>query len=326
MSKLPFSLLTEENYNLEMDQLLLRLEQLRQATGTCARIGDQGIYWEYYAPDRGCDKVIFISHGFTESTLEYSELIWYFLRAGYGVFICDHMGHGKSYRLVQETWLTHTTSFSDYIKDLHHLMQKVVIPMSQGKARYLYGHSMGGAIAILYLEQYPDDFQKAVLSSPMVSPSAGDFPDFLGGALASFMCIMGKGEHPIPTQKQFDGEDHWESNNCTTSKARYLWYLNRQREDATLQNSAATYSWAKEAVNVQYPILAQAYSVQIPVLLCQAGLDTIVNLPPQDDLVHLLPKGRKIVYHDAKHEIYRSTNDTLEKFLIDVLNFLAEED
>lgn len=325
MKNLPFPLLSEEHYSEEMSQLMLKLEQLRQASGSCERLPDQGIYWEYYAPDNGCDKVIVISHGFTESTLEYSELIWYFLRAGYGVFICDHMGHGKSYRLVQQTWLTHTASFSEYIKDFHHLITKVVLPRSQGKARYLFGHSMGGAIAILYLEQYHDEFQKAVLSSPMVSPSAGELPDFLGGALASFMCMLGKGEKPIPTQHPFDGQDHWESNNCTTSKARYLWYLNQQRRDLDRQNSAATYSWAKEAVNVQYPILAQAYTVQIPVLLCQAALDTIVNLPPQDDLVHLLPQGRKIVYHDAKHEIYRSANPTLEKFLVDIFAFLDEE-
>ena len=64
--------------------------------------------------------------------------------------------------------------------------------------------------------------------------------------------------------------------------------------------------------------------MQVPVLLCQAELDTIVNLPPQDDLVHLLPKGQKIVYHDAKHDIYRSSNHTLEQFLMDILNFLEE--
>lgn len=324
MKQLPFPLLSEEHYEDEMTHLAYKLEQLRQASGTCERLPHHEIYWEYYAPDAGCDKVVVISHGFTESTLEYSELIWYFLRMGYGVFICDHMGHGKSYRLVQETWLTHTASFSEYIKDFHCLISKVVVPRSEGKTRYLFGHSMGGAIAILYLEQYHDIFQKAVLCSPMVSPSAGDVPDFLGGALANFMCKVGKGKNPIPIQKPFDGQDHWESNNCTTSKARYLWYLNQQRQDLDRQNSTATYAWAKEASNVQYPILAQAHTVQIPVLLCQAALDTIVNLPPQDDLVQLLPKGRKIVYHDAKHEIYRSTNPTLEKFLLDIFTFLEE--
>lgn len=326
MNTLPFTLLSEEHYQAEMDQVLLRLEQLRQASGRSERLPGQGVYWEYYAPDQDCQRVIVISHGFTESTLEYSELTWYFLRMGYGVFLCDHMGHGKSYRLVQQTWLTHTASFSEYVKDFHHLMVQAVLPRSEGKQRYLFGHSMGGAIAALYLEQHPDVFQKAILSSPMVSPSAGDVPDFLGGALANIMVRLGRGERPIATSGPFDGQDRWEENNCTTSKARYLWYLNQQRGDLDRQNSAPTYNWAKEAVNVQYPILAQAHNIQIPVLLCQAGQDTMVNLPPQDDLVNLMPKGRKILYRDAKHEIYRSTNDTLERYLLDLFQFLDEAD
>jgi len=325
MTKLPFPLLPEEGYQQEMEHLVLKLERFRQASGTSARLPERGIHWEYYAPDEGCEAVICISHGFTESVLKHSELIWYFLRAGFGVFICDHMGHGKSYRLLQETWLTHATSFADYIKDFHFWVERTVLPLSRGKKHYLFGHSMGGAIAILYLEQHPGIFGRCVLSAPMVSPSAGELPDFLGGALASFMCMVGQGEKPIPTQGPFSGEDRWETNNCTTSKARYLWYLGEQKKDLQLQNSAATYAWAKEAVNVQYPILAQACTVNTPVLLCQAGLDTIVNLPPQDDLANLLPNCRKIVYRDAKHEIYRSVNETLEKFLIDVISFLREE-
>ncbi len=324
MTQLPFSLLSEEHYQAQMDQVLLWLERLRQATGHCERKPGLGIYWEYYAPDDGCERVVFISHGFTESTLEYSELIWYFLRAGYGVFICDHMGHGKSYRLLEESWLTHVTSFDEYIEDLNHLMEKVVLPRTEGKERFLFGHSMGGAIAMLYLERYPGRFARCVLCSPMVAPLAGNLPVPVGGALANFMCAIGQGERKIPIQKPFDGQDRWESNTGTTSRARYLWYLERQRQDRDRQNSSATYSWAREAVNVRHPILSQAGQVEIPVLLCQASMDTVVQLEPQDELVEQLPQGRKIVYPYAKHEIYRSANPTLETFLLDVLSFLDE--
>lgn len=137
------------------------------------------------------------------------------------------------------------------------------------------------------------------------------------------MCAAGQGEKPLLTQHPFDGVDRFETS-CVTSRARYLWYLERKREDKCRQNSAATYSWAREAIGVQAPILARARTVQIPVLLCQVGLDTVVLLPPQDDLAVLLPRGRKIVYHTAKHEIYRSGNDVLERFLADILSFLAQ--
>ena len=43
VTALPFTLLSEENYNAEMEQVMLRLEQLRQATGICARIENLGI-------------------------------------------------------------------------------------------------------------------------------------------------------------------------------------------------------------------------------------------------------------------------------------------
>lgn len=323
MTALPFSLLPEERYDASMEQVLLRLSQLRAASGVDERIPGQGIYWEQYEPEGGSDRITFISHGFNESTLEYAEMTWYFLRAGYGVFLCDHMGHGRSYRLLEETWLTHAVRFDDYVQDLHHLVTQVVLPRSRGKRRCLFGHSMGGAIAILYLEQYPGDFDRGVLCAPMVVPAAGDFPNALGCAFVRLMYAAGQGEKPLLTQHPFDGADRF-AHGCATSHARYLWYLERKREDVCRQNSAATYSWAREAIGVQYPILARAHTVQVPVLLCQAGLDTVVLLPPQDDLAVLLPLGRKVVYHTAKHEIYRSSNDVLEQFLSDILCFLAQ--
>ncbi|MCC8181816.1 MAG: alpha/beta fold hydrolase, partial [Clostridiales bacterium] len=180
MTALPFSLLPEEDYDRAMEQVLLQLAQRKAASGMDERIPGQGIYWEQYEPEGGSDRMIFISHGFTESTLEYAEMTWYFLQAGYGVFLCDHMGHGRSYRLLKETWLTHAVCFDDYVQDLRHLVTQEVLPRSQGKQRYLFGHSMGGAIAILYLEQYHGDFKKAILSAPMVMPAAGGFPVSLG--------------------------------------------------------------------------------------------------------------------------------------------------
>ncbi|MCD7881926.1 MAG: alpha/beta hydrolase [Clostridiales bacterium] len=323
MTALPFSLLPEEGYNDAMEQVLARLAQRKAASGMDERLPGQGIYWEQYEPEGGSDRVVFISHGFTESTLEYAELTWYFLQAGYGVFLCDHMGHGKSYRLLEETWLHHAVCFDDYVQDLRHLVTQEALPRSRGKRRYLFGHSMGGAIVILYLEQYPGNFDRCVLCAPMVMPAAGGFPNPLGRALVRFMCAAGQGEKPLLTQHPFDGVDRFETS-CVTSRARYLWYLERKREDKCRQNTAATYSWAREAIGVQAPILARARTVQVPVLLCQAGLDTVVLLPPQDDLAVLLPRGRKIVYHTAKHEIYRSGNDVLEQFLSDILGFLAQ--
>ena len=39
---------------------------------------------------------IVISHGFTEFGRKYSEMVWYFLLAGYSVCVFEHRGHGHS--------------------------------------------------------------------------------------------------------------------------------------------------------------------------------------------------------------------------------------
>ena len=44
--------------------------------------------------------IILISHGFCESAEKYKELAWYFYQAGFTVYIPEHCGHGRSYRLT----------------------------------------------------------------------------------------------------------------------------------------------------------------------------------------------------------------------------------
>ena len=46
--------------------------------------------------------VVVISHGFTEGAPKYEEMIYYFLQAGYHVYMPEHMGHGQSYRLTAD--------------------------------------------------------------------------------------------------------------------------------------------------------------------------------------------------------------------------------
>lgn len=61
-------------------------------------------------------------------------------------------------------------------------------------------------------------------------------------------------------------------------------------------------------------------SISIPVLLFQAELDTLVYPGPQEKFVRRLPKG-KLVRVPAKHEIYRSENLILKKYLGKVIQF-----
>lgn len=61
--------------------------------------------------------VIIISHGFTEAAPKYDEMIYYFLKAGYHVYMPEHMGHGQSYRLTSDPSLVHIDTWKRYVRD-----------------------------------------------------------------------------------------------------------------------------------------------------------------------------------------------------------------
>ena len=61
--------------------------------------------------------VIIISHGFTEAAPKYDEMIYYFLKAGYHVYMPEHMGHGQSYCLTADSSLVHIDTWKRYVRD-----------------------------------------------------------------------------------------------------------------------------------------------------------------------------------------------------------------
>ena len=64
--------------------------------------------------------VVIISHGFTETIEKHLETIYYFLCGGYHVYMPEHCGHGRSYRLCGEgdLSLVHVDDYRRYVEDL----------------------------------------------------------------------------------------------------------------------------------------------------------------------------------------------------------------
>ena len=92
--------------------------------------------------------VVVISHGFTEGAPKYEEMIYYFLQAGYHVYMPEHMGHGQSYRLTADFSLVYIDIWKRYVRDFLKICHKIKkahpdLPLN------LFAHSMGGAIGAI---------------------------------------------------------------------------------------------------------------------------------------------------------------------------------
>ncbi|MDD3242316.1 MAG: alpha/beta hydrolase [Eubacteriales bacterium] len=314
----------EENYAAFMDGTVQpALAEIRRS-GYVERVPGQPIYWEHY-PLKEPRATVLISHGFTESADKFRELAYYFLMAGAQVYAVDHRGHGNSYRVSEDMSLTHVDRFEDYILDFRAFMEQVVLPEKPPVPVVLYGHSRGGAIAARLAQEYPELFDRVVRNAPMIRANSGNTPKFLAMWLSNLKILAKHDRDYIFIHKPFDPKSPFEGA-CCTSRARYDYYHARQRANPHLQNSAASYRWMNESLKITKVILKQenCARVTMPVLLLQAELDTLVLPREQQMFIDRIADGKLVQVKNAKHEIYRSTNDVLQPYLKTLLRFALE--
>ena len=311
---------SEETYAQRLRGLEEALGQVKQS-GTLRTYDGLALYYEHFPLENAKGCVVLI-HGFTEFSEKYHELAGYLRQAGYHVFLYDHRGHGLSGREVEPLSLTHVGSYEDYVRDLALYLEQVVYPAAGALPVYLFGHSMGSAIATLYLQQHPKKIRKAVLSSPMVIPVAPLPIWFLSWYTKREGKKLGFTAR-FPHTKDFDPNPVFEKSS-DTSRSRFEHHIALRRAEPRYQNSTSTHGWMHNTLNIHKALLdkKRLAAIETPVLLTQAGKDTVVYLKPQDKLAKHLPHCKKLVFPEAKHTIFYADSPTVTRYLRCVLDFL----
>ena len=313
--------LKEENYEEVMKTTVEPYLNAHRETGYFERVKGEPIYYEHYR--EGSPKgVIVISHGFTESIKKFSEVIYYMLQAGYEVWGVDHRGHGRSIRLNDNPHVVHAEVFEDYVLDLVYFTDNIVKPATGELPIYLYCHSMGGCIGAWILSKYPNLFDKAVLSSPMLGLTFGKIPVPVVYALASIMGIGERRKNPFGSDGTFNTEPDFE-NSASSSRTRYDYYFKKSLEDPYLQTCAPSIQWGKEAAKACKYVVSHADRVKIPVMLFQAGADTIVKNSAENTFAERAKNCELINIPDVKHELYMTDSEVLEPYINKVIEFLG---
>lgn len=318
-----WKILEEELFEEQMKTVVEPALEVIRKEGKLLVAGGE-LYYELY-PQKGRAPVVVICHGFSESAEKYREFIYYLYQAGYQIAIWDQRGHGKSFRQGEDPDVVHVEDFEDYVKDLHIFVEQVVRSFAGGMPLYLYAHSMGGCVGARYLESYPGDFHKAVLSAPMLAIRMGGCPMLAAKAICAVAKCMGKGKKRLFTQGEFDPEETF-SAGCADSQARHAYYQEIRRRNRCYQTSSTSYSWGSGAIRAGEKAVKRknAALVGIPVLLCQAGKDGQVKSAPQRKFVRRIQKGRLERYPNTKHEIYRAENAVLEPYMEKIVEFYGD--
>jgi len=270
--------------------------------------GHGGVLLHYYsAVPEGADKIIIIVHGFCEFRDKYSEMIYYLYNAGYGVYFYEQRGHGLSEREVDDKDVVHVNDFRDYVADLKAFMDKIVTKQTPDKTHIMFAHSMGGAVGTLFLEKYPEYFDRAILSSPMLKLRM-NVPGAAVKALTAYVKVTHKEKELSFNQHHFDPEPNFEHSSML-SESRYNYILRRRIEDVNYQMSGGTYGWVIESIKATNMAIKYAGRLTADITVFQAGNDHLVDVEGYtDELLKKRPDIKVYRYADSKHEIFNATD------------------
>lgn len=312
------SVIRESEFRETMDSVVSPALQKRREDGAFAGYDGHELNYHVFRADSPTAYMVVV-HGFTESSEKYEELSWYFVQSGYTVYLYDQRGHGASYRPVGDKTLTHVRRFAEYVLDLGCFLDRIV---PKDLPRYLFSHSMGGAVSALYMEAHPHTFEKAVLSSPMIAPSTGKYPAAVGRTICRTMVVIGRSKKRIFLSSEYPGEEKFEDS-CGNSQERFARYEQFRRSHPDFQNFSPTYRWTLESLKITRKILRRGgpERIRTKVMVLSAGQDNMVLIPPQKKFAARVPRCDYKLYEKAKHEIFISTDEIMDRFVPDILSF-----
>ncbi|MGN0469037.1 MAG: alpha/beta hydrolase [Acutalibacteraceae bacterium] len=295
------------------------LEKVRQC-GYFSSFDGNKIHYEAYTKDDAKAAVV-IFHGFTETAEKFREMSYYFYTAGYSVFAADLRGHGLSYRIKANEGTVKADSFDDYAKDTDFFVRQVVKTQTGSLPLYAYSHSLGSTVLLLYMMEFTGAFSKLVLSSPMICGNMG-MPVSVAGALASVLCAIGAKGVSVPGKCRFDPEQTAE-NSDDTSESRFSYYHEKRLAQPLYRTSGPSFGWVWQSLKAKDFILSDenCKKLNVPVLMFKPESDRQVLSSYQDKFAEKVSDIQVKNIKGAKHEIFGSTNDVLEKYLTDILDF-----
>jgi lysophospholipase len=245
--------------------------------------------------------------GRIEAAHKYAEVVQDALCSGYQVFVLDHRGQGLAQRPAPNPQLGDIADFQLYVDDLtlaiSHIRSKTDLPM------LALAHSMGGAILYRYLQTTALPLlDAAVFSAPMFGIPTGPLPA-LAALLASLMHRINKAVSTrgwfVTGQTQYQPQP-FAGNDLTNCPQRYQWFRDLYQQYPAYQLGGVSWAWLDAALRACRQI-RQEQAPQLPMLVLQAGADTVVDNNAHTILANEHGVDLKTI-SAARHELLAGTD------------------
>ncbi|MCF7928812.1 MAG: lysophospholipase [Spirochaetales bacterium] len=228
--------------------------------------------------------LILMLHGISEHSGRYHHVFERFAEKGIGCIAYDQRGHGRSARKT----LGDIESMDLVLEDLQ-MMGENIQRENENTPLFLFGHSLGGMIALRYLSEQNGPFQGAVLSAPM-----GRIPDNVSPLKIRIAGLVSSLFPRLPMQKL-------EGSTLTKDEEE----RERSRQDPLIYQGRIRARTGYETLKALVHTLSRLDQVRLPILLLHGEADLLMPVESSRNLFEKISSEDKTLklYPDLYHEL-----------------------
>ena len=267
-----------------------------------------GDYAMHYRIDKAAGKEkgkFFLLHGFWMNTMFYDELVEKLNAEGYTVYRVDMPSFGYS---------TRETKGIDYVRPAD-VIAKMIADLDDGKGFILYGHSMGGSVAMEVALLAPKHVKALILNAPMFMRNSNDkqAERFLEPRMVSLLTTEAKLIQKLNRAiKLFVYVMTWDKD--------YAKSFDAKRFTAPFADPDAGESLGFFTGHVKKPDVKTLKNIKAPVQYVAGGRDLFVNKGAAKKIRKALPKGTDCrVIKGAGHCFPQAQTDLAIEYMLDFL-------
>lgn len=291
-----------------MTELLLAIDKNPVPEGARAFMldtpdGQRLRYALFRATGRPLKGTIILIQGRNEFIEKYFETARDLSARGFMVATFDLRGQGGSSRLLRNPRAGYVDSFDDYVADLDHFFEAVVLPDCRAPF-FMLAHSTGGLVALLAAERLVNRVRRMVLSSPLIRFASGNAGPvrFVSGALTA----VGLGTLRLANARP----QPFERNVLTSDRTRYDRNQAIAAKAPHLALGGPTAAWISAAIAAMDRIARPEFldSMRLPVLMVAAGADKVVSTPATEALARRMRSAGSVTIDGARHELLQESD------------------
>lgn len=238
-----------------------------------------------YQPKATPRAVIFFQHGVNEHCKFHVDRLFIHLQEiGCVVVAHDHAGHGLSSGLRG-----YVAKFATIVSDSHQVIEEVSSSDWEGLPRFVYGFSMGGAVAIHLVLDSPKLFDGMILAAPLTEVD----PSISGVSIALIKALS----LVTPKAKVYSSPLELETSDEVL--------LNELKSDELLNHEPVRARSLRELLRAGTTVVKRKAEISLPVLVLHGEADTVTRLQGSRNFVDgISSKDKKLVsFPDMLHYV-----------------------